>query len=136
MNFRIFRPLVAATGALSLMALAGCSSAGSGDGSEIDFLVDNGADNVAAAEALIEAFTAENPDISITLETRPAGGEGDNLVKTRLSTGEMADVFIYNTGSLFEALNPDQTLVEMSDQSWVSDLDEDFVNTVSTESGT
>ncbi len=33
-------------------------------------------------------------------DTRPGGSEGDNLVKTRLSTGDMAEVFVYNNGSL------------------------------------
>jgi raffinose/stachyose/melibiose transport system substrate-binding protein len=127
----------AATGAVAALVLAGCSSNASGEGGavEIDFLVDNSADTVAAAEALVGAFTSENPDISITLETRPPGGEGDNVVKTRLSTDEMADVFIYNTGSLFQALNPDSTLVEMSDQPWAGELDQEFVDTVSTDNG-
>lgn len=137
MKLRLLRPLVATASALSLIALAGCSSGGdSADGTvEIDFLMDNGSDSVATAEALIEAFEAENPDISVTLQTRPGGGEGDNIIKTRLSTGEMADVFMYNSGSLFQALNPDKMLVEMSDQPWVEELDEDFVTTVSTDNG-
>ena len=52
-------------------------------------------------------------------EIRPGGAEGDNLIKTRLATGEMEDVFLYNSGSLFQALNPDQTLVNLDDQPWV-----------------
>lgn len=137
MKLRLLRPLVAATGALSLITLAGCSSgSGSTDGGvQIDFLIDNGSDSVAAAEAIIEAFETENPDISVTLQTRPGGGEGDNIVKTRLSTNEMADVFVYNSGSLFQALNPDSILLEMSDQPWVKDLDERFISTVSTDNG-
>ena len=135
MKVRNSHRMLATAGALALLAAAGCSS-GSSDGSvEIDFLVDNSADTTAAAEALIEAFSAENPDIEVNLETRPGGGDGDNIVKTRLSTGEMADVFIYNTGSLFQALNADQNLVEMSDQAWIEDLDEDFRATVSTDGG-
>src|SRR5690606_37300817 len=119
-------------GTVSLLVLAGCSSGGGGGSNttEIDFLVENGADTVAAGAALVEAFNAENADISVTLETRPGGPEGANVVKTRLSTDEMADVFIFNTGSLFETLNPDETLVEMGDQSWSGDLDEQFVDTV------
>lgn len=136
MKLRLFPSVVAATGVLSL-TLAGCSSGGgSADGSvEIEFLIDNGTDAVATAEALIDAFEAENPDISVTLQTRPGGGEGDNIVKTRLSTDEMADVFVYNTGSLFQALNPDNILVEMSDQPWAGDLDEQFASTLSTDNG-
>lgn len=135
MKVRNSHRALAAAGVLSLLAAAGCSSGSSDGGVEIDFLVDNGAPTIAAAEALIEAFAAEHPDIEVSLETRPGGGDGDNIVKTRLSTGEMADVFIYNTGSLFEALNADQNLVEMSDQPWVEGLDEQFVDTVSTDSG-
>lgn len=134
MKVRSSHRTLAAAGVLALLA-AGCSS-GSSDGSvEIDFLVDNSADTTAAAEALIEAFSTEHPDIEVNLETRPGGADGDNIVKTRLSTGEMADVFIYNTGSLFQALNADQNLVEMGDQPWVDDLDEDFLGTVSTDAG-
>src|SRR5690625_3646412 len=69
------------------------------------------------------------------METKPSGTEGDNLVKTRLSTGEMNDLFTYNPGSLLQALNPDQTLVDLSDQPWVSDLTEDYQSVVSTDNG-
>ena len=37
------------------------------------------------------------------MDTRPGGSDGDNLVKTRLSTGDMAEVFKYNNGSLLQA---------------------------------
>ena len=51
-----------------------------------------------------------NPNVTFETETRPGGGEGDNLVKTRLATGEMTDIFWYNTGSLFQALNPTESI--------------------------
>src|SRR4051794_22670971 len=92
-------------GVAMTLALAGCSAGGgtsSSDGSvTLSYLVDNGEATVVVAEALAKAFEAENPDIKIKVETRPQGSEGDNLVKTRLSTGEMDDVFAYNSGSLF-----------------------------------
>ncbi len=49
-----------------------------------------------------------HPDVTIEIEQRPGGGEGDNIVKTRLATGEMTDVFLYNSGSLLQALKPEQ----------------------------
>ena len=64
--------------ALSL-ALAGCSAGGSDSddgGASLTFLVDNGEATVATAEALVEAFEAENPDITIEVETQPAGRRG------------------------------------------------------------
>lgn len=124
-----------ALASVGALALAGCGG-GAGDGTvELEFLVGTSPDEVALAEAMVEAFVAENPNVSISVDTRPGGGEGDNLVKTRLSTGEMADIFIYNTGSLFQAINPDQTLVPVGDQPWIDELDEDFLTTVSTDEG-
>jgi raffinose/stachyose/melibiose transport system substrate-binding protein len=75
---------------------------------------------------VIEAFQAANPNIKITHETRPGGSEGDNLVKTRLATGEMSDVFIYNNGSLLQAIKPEQNLAPLDDQPWAGQLDELF----------
>jgi raffinose/stachyose/melibiose transport system substrate-binding protein len=126
-----------AAAAVPLLALTGCSSSGAADGTtEITFLTTNDAPNPEVADALVEAFEAENPDVSVTVEIRPGGTEGDNLIKTRLSTGEMADVFFYNSGSLLQALNPDSSLVDLSDQEWVGSLTEEFVPVVSTENGT
>ncbi|WP_454855677.1 ABC transporter substrate-binding protein [Promicromonospora soli] len=125
-----------AAAAVPLLVLAGCSSSG-GDGgpTEITFLTTQDAPNPETAEALVEAFEAENPDVSVNVEIRPGGTEGDNLVKTRLSTGEMADVFFYNSGSLLQALNPDSSLVDLSDQEWVGSLTEEFTPVVSTDNG-
>ncbi|MFC5789807.1 extracellular solute-binding protein [Agromyces tardus] len=124
--------------ALSL-ALAGCSAggdSGSSDGTvSLTWLVDNGEATVVTAQALVDAFEADNPDISIEVQTRPQGADGDNLVKTRLATGEMDDLFSYNSGSLFQALSPDDTMVNLDDQGWVDKLDENFVKTVSTDNG-
>ena len=76
---------------------------------------DGNDETTKAMEALTKAFIAANADITFELETRPGGAEGDNLVKTRLSTGEMTDIFQYNSGSLFQALNPTQNLADLSD---------------------
>lgn len=80
----------------------------------LTFLVDDGTDTVDAFTALSEAFTAKYPHITVEIETRPGGSDGDNIVKTRLATGEMTDVFAYNSGSLFQALRPAQTLVDLT----------------------
>lgn len=134
------RSLVAiGAGGLALsLALAGCSAGGSdsGDGeTSLTFLTDNTEATVATAEALAEAFEADNPGITIEVETRPQGADGDNVVKTRLATGEMADLFQYNSGSLMQALNPDETLVSLDDQAYVDKFDENFIESVSTDNG-
>lgn len=132
---RAFSPRLFAIAAAGTLALASCGGEAADDSVQLDFLVGSGPEETALAEALADEFTAQNPDISVSVNTRPHGGEGDNLVKTRLSTGEMDDVFMYNTGSIFQAISPDQTLVPVDDQPWVDDLDENYLVTVSTEEG-
>ncbi|GAA3336712.1 hypothetical protein GCM10017714_00580 [Curtobacterium pusillum] len=134
--------LLAIGGATVLIGgLAACSSGGSADtGSSggkttITYLVDNAEATGVTAKALITAFEKANPEITVKLDTKPQGTDGDNLVKTRLSTGEMADVFNYNSGSLMQALNPDNTLVDLSKESWAKDVDPQFTKVVSTDKG-
>jgi raffinose/stachyose/melibiose transport system substrate-binding protein len=132
------RWLVGATAATTALALAGCAGGGDGGGgdvSELSVYIDSTPSSVDLWEGLEAAYEAENPDIDIKLETHPAGGEGDNLIKTRLSTGDMSDLFWYNSGSLMQALNPDQTLVPLGDEDWAGSLNENFVDAVSTDNG-
>src|SRR5918996_664936 len=112
-------------------APVGSAAGGKGESVELSFLADNAEPTVKQAEALIDAFQTENPNITIELETRPQGGEGDNVVKTRLSTQEMTDIFMYNSGSLFQALNPATQLTPLNDEPWVADLDDAFKPSVS-----
>ena len=77
--------------------------------------MDGGAETIAAMNALTAAYTAAHPDVTFSIETRPGGAEGDNLIKTRLATGEAGDIQQYNSGSLFQALNPTKTLADLSD---------------------
>ncbi|ROS47344.1 ABC transporter substrate-binding protein [Curtobacterium sp. PhB78] len=136
----VVKRLVAIGGATVLIGgLAACSSGGSADEGggkvQITYQADNSPATAATAKPLIEAFEKANPDITVKFDTRPQGTDGDNLVKTQLSTGEMADVFNYNSGSLMQALNPDNTLVDLSDESWTKDVDEQFTKVVSTDKG-
>ena len=127
--------LVALAAASTLFA-AGCSAgslgSSSGEGSAgattITLLTGATDTDVASAKAVIEAFTAANPNITIKHDTRPGGSEGDNLVKTRLATGDMAEVFIYNNGSLLQALKPEQNLTPLDDQPWAGQLDQTFAD--------
>src|SRR4051812_9388364 len=139
---RATRPLVAAA-ALSLI-VAGCSVGSVGSSSdqgstgttEISFLYQNDAATQNLGKALIAGFEAENPNIKVTSETQPGGVDGDNLTKTKLYTGEMSDIFLYNPGSLFQALNPDTNLQALTDQPWVGQMSPEMKSVVSTEKGT
>lgn len=82
---------------------------------DLAILIDSGTDTYAITEALTDAYSTAHPDVNFRIETRPGGSEGDNFIKTALATGEMADVFMYNAGSLFQALKPERNLVPLND---------------------
>ncbi|HEV7957221.1 MAG TPA: extracellular solute-binding protein [Marisediminicola sp.] len=130
---------VAATiGGAALLAatLVACSSSGGSGKTAITFMA-GGNDPAATkfANTIATGFEKANPKITVKVNTRPAGTDGDNLVKTRLSTKTMDDVFLYNSGSLFQALNPDTQLQPLTDEAWVKDITPDFKATVSTSKG-
>ena len=111
----------------------GTTAAPSAEPVTLTFLYDDNPVTIATAEALVAAFEAANPNVTIETETRPGGGEGDNLVKTRLATGEMTDIFWYNTGSLFQALNPTESIVPITDEPFVENIVDSFLPTVTAE---
>jgi raffinose/stachyose/melibiose transport system substrate-binding protein len=122
---------------VSALALAACSAGSLGSSSSskggkvtLSFLVDNADTTIKTADQLAKDFNAKNPNITVKVESRPGGSDGDNLIKTRLSTGDMSDVFEYNSGSLFQAIAPQKNLVPLADQSWVGNLDNNFKTTV------
>ena len=112
------------------IALALGLTGGAAAAQELQFLTDSSTDTVAVAEALTSAYREMNPDVTFQIETRPGGSEGDNIVKTRLATGEMADIFVYNSGSLLQALRPARTLLPIDDIENFDLLNEAYVSTV------
>ena len=126
---RCWAPLAAGAVALG-MALTGCSggmgSSGGGGGVTLSFLVGNADTTVAAAKELAKEFTDANPNIQVDVQTRPQGADGDNAIKTKLATGDMADVFVYNSGSLFQQINPQQNLVPVTGESYMSNVSDSF----------
>lgn len=89
---------------------------------EITWLVDNAENTVKAAEARAKAFSDAKQGVTVKVETRPQGADGDNLVKTRLATGEMTDVFSYNSGSLMAALDPANNLVPLTNEPYMANV--------------
>ncbi|GHA22024.1 sugar ABC transporter substrate-binding protein [Devosia pacifica] len=122
-----------AMGGATALALSLAAPAYAQDQVELTWLVDNGPSTVDIAEALVAAYEEKNPNVSIELEIRPGGGEGDNIVKTRLATGEMTDIFVYNSGSLLQAIAPQQTLMPLTDQPFMDNVQEAFQSVVSTD---
>lgn len=97
----------------------------------LTYLADDSEATQSMVKALADAYTALHPNVTISIESRPGGTEGDNIVKTRLATGEMTDIFWYNTGSLLQALNPADTLVDISNEPFMANVVESFLPTVS-----
>lgn len=97
---------------------------------EISILADNSDQTVTPLQALIDAFNAKNTGVTAKLETRPQGADGDNIVKTRLATGEMTDVFQYNSGSLMAALDPAQNIVPLTAEPFMAGVEDSFKTSV------
>lgn len=83
-------------------------------------------DGVKAVAAAIE----EKFNIATEFELRPGGAEGDNLVKTRLATGDMDDLCLYNSGSLLTALDPETNFLDLSNEAFMANVDDAFKTTV------
>jgi raffinose/stachyose/melibiose transport system substrate-binding protein len=109
------------------------ASGGAATGTDVTltYLVDDSQTTKDTTAALVAAYTAKHPNVKITIETRPGGSEGDNLVKTRLATGEMNDIFFYNSGALLQALHPTDTLVDISKEPYIANIQDVFLPTVS-----
>lgn len=97
----------------------------------LTWLQDDSEQSQANSKALADAYMALHPNVKITIENRPQGGDGDNIVKTRLATGEMTDIFSYNSGSLLQALHPADTLVDLSQEPFMTNIVDSFIPTVS-----
>ncbi len=119
------------TCALIMLLVIGTSIAAAQDTVTLTYLVDDSQNSQDTTKALADAYMALHPNVTITIESRPGGTEGDNIVKTRLATGDMTDIFFYNSGSLLQALHPTDTLVDLSKEAFIANVVESFLPTVS-----
>ncbi len=96
----------------------------------MSLLVDNNATNQAMIGALVAAYRVAHPNVTINVELRPGGTDGDNIVKTRLATGDMDDLFFYNSGALLAALHPEQSLVDLTNEPFVANIQDAYLPVV------
>ena len=96
----------------------------------LTYLVDDGETDQLIAHTMADAYMELHPNVTINIESRPGGTEGDNIVKTRLATEEMPDLFFYNAGSLLQALQPSKTLVDLTNEPFMENVDDAFKQTV------
>ena len=137
MRRRLARTGVGMVGAAAVLAaaFAGGATAQSDEPVTLTYFTDDTGPTAARLGGLIDAYTALHPNVTIEIETHPGGSEGDNLVKTRLATGDMSDMFYYNSGSLLQALNPSDTLVDLSAEPFIANIQESYLPTVSANGG-
>ncbi len=103
---------------------------GAAQATTLSLLVDNSEQTTTTAKAIVDAFNASQSDVVVKIETRPQGTDGDNVVKTRLATGEMTDIFQYNSGSLMAALDPAKNMVPITGESFLGAVQETFQTAV------
>lgn len=89
--------------------------------------VDTVLDGIEAVCDLME----EKIGLHVDIETRVSGGDGDNLVKTRLASGDMADICGYNSGAKLGELNPAENFIDISGEEWAERLDDTYKQAVS-----
>jgi raffinose/stachyose/melibiose transport system substrate-binding protein len=111
-----------------MLVAAALSFAGAQAKTKLTMLIDNQSalDGIKAVAALAESKYG----ISLEIEFRPGGAEGDNVVKTRLAAGEMDDLCFYNSGSLMQALNPAQNFVDLTRESFMANVLDSFKSAV------
>lgn len=110
--------------------LAATMMTGTAHAETLTFFTGNDQAVVAFSEAIANAFEEKNPGVDVEIELGPGGTERDNMVKSRLATGTMSDVFVYNAGSLFQAINPIQTTVDLSNEPWQANILDSFKQVV------
>jgi raffinose/stachyose/melibiose transport system substrate-binding protein len=109
--------------ATALLAL-GLAAPAVADTTELTLLIDNNT-NAAGIKAATDAFTAKT-GIKVTFDLRPGGPDGENIVKTRLASGDMDDMSFFNTGSLYMTLNPAKNFVDLSAEPYIPNVIDSF----------
>lgn len=88
------------------------------------------ADSTMGGINKVLALAEEKLGIKVEVETRVGGSDGSNIVKTRLASGDMADLCFYNSGSNLSALNPKEYFIDLTDETLTDRLDETFISAV------
>lgn len=95
---------------------------------ELTFLVD--ADTPSAGYQEVLDLCEEKTGIHVDVEVRVGGGEGENIVKTRLASGEMADLCLYNSGAKLGELSPEENFIDISGEEWAGRLNDMWKSSV------
>ena len=87
------------------------------------------AENNPGTQAVMEAAT-EKLGMEFEVEVNPGGSEGDNIIKTRMASGDLPYFMAYNSGSKLYDLNPSRGFMDISDWDIVDKFDDAFLSSV------
>jgi raffinose/stachyose/melibiose transport system substrate-binding protein len=93
-------------------------------------------DSADAGVLAVAELAKQKLGLEVVIDYRVSGSDGDNLVKTRLASGDMSDILLYNSGSLLAALNPAEHFVDLSNQPFIDKIDDTFRGTVTIDNAT
>lgn len=88
-------------------------------------------DNNVSLDGLTAVCDLAKEKLGITVEIEYK--VDDSVLKTRLASGEMTDLLVYNSGSLLDALNPSEYFMDLTDQPFVDLYDEVYKDSVTVE---
>lgn len=90
-------------------------------------------DNLSSSEGVeaVIALAKEKLGLTVEMEIVPSGPEGDNLIRTRMASGDLPDIQMYNAGALFYALNPEEYFMDLTGEPFIETLDENFIKATS-----
>ncbi len=69
--------------------------------------------------------------IKVEMEVTSSGTDLDNMVKTRLASGDVPDLIVYNTGSLLAPLDPQNNFINLSGESFSPRINKAFRDSAS-----
>lgn len=124
---------------LSVGMLAGCGTSGNDKKSSqgdkpytgVTLKVWGGNIEINSTTRAIMDKATEKLGMQFEIEIAPSGSDGDNVLKTKLASGDLPDIFNYNSGSKFLSLNPTQYFADMTDQKMTARFDDNFKKCVS-----
>lgn len=100
--------------------------------SDLTLLISGSGEATDGLEAVCKA-AKEKLGINVEIEKVGGGEDLDNIVKTRLASGDMSDILVYNTGSLLSTLNPSEYFYNLNNEEFAKNIDDTFKEAASVE---
>lgn len=96
----------------------------------VTLTINKDGDSADAGIQAVAELAKQKLGMNIEFEYRVSGSDGENLVKTRLASGDMNDALLFNAGAQFSALNPAEYFVDISNEAFAAKVDDTFRSTV------